>query len=165
MSDLLRLQSKTAVVTGGSRGVGKATALLLADAGVSVGIGFRSRADEARDTVEALKEKGAVLKAKASELREINRALRVLMKQRNEDRKELEEKILSNVKTLVAPYIDKLKKSGLDSKQMTYLGILQSILNDIISPFVHTLSSQSSSLTPTEIQTAQLIKEGGPGPQ
>jgi PAS domain S-box-containing protein len=48
----------------------------------------------------ALKTKQDALKAKASELSEVNRALRVLMKQRTEDRRELEGKILSNVKEL-----------------------------------------------------------------
>jgi PAS domain S-box-containing protein len=123
-------------------------------------IGFALNITKQKQVEAELKTRQDDLQAKATELREVNKALRVLMKQRNEDRKELEEKILSNVKTLVAPYIAKLNKSGLDTKQMTCLGILQSILNDIISPFVHTLSSQYSSLTPTEIQTAQLIKEG-----
>ena len=43
MNPLIDLTGKTAVVTGGSRGVGAATALLLARAGASVGIGYRSR--------------------------------------------------------------------------------------------------------------------------
>jgi 3-oxoacyl-[acyl-carrier protein] reductase len=38
-------------VTGGSRGVGRATALLLARAGVDVGISYRTRADEAEKVV------------------------------------------------------------------------------------------------------------------
>jgi PAS domain S-box-containing protein len=107
-----------------------------------------------------LKTKQAALKAKAKELGDVNKALRVLMKQRNEHRRELEERILSNVKELVAPYIDKLKKSGLDTKSKTYLRILESNLNDIVSPFVHQLSSRYSVLTPKEIQVAQLIREG-----
>jgi PAS domain S-box-containing protein len=109
---------------------------------------------------ETLKSRQDALKSKAKELSEVNKALRVLMKQRNEDRKEVEEKILSNVKKVVLPYIDKLKKSGLDTKSMTYLRILESNLNDIVSPFVHQLFSKYSALTPKEIQVAQLIREG-----
>jgi PAS domain S-box-containing protein len=107
-----------------------------------------------------LKTKQDALKAKASELSEVNRALRVLMKQRTEDRRELEGKILSNVKELVAPYIDKLKKSGLNTKSMTYVRILESNLNNIVLPFVHRLSSKYSALTPKELQVAQLIRAG-----
>ena len=50
---MIDLSGKNAVVTGGSRGVGRATALMLAQAGASVGIGFRSRSDEADAVVEA----------------------------------------------------------------------------------------------------------------
>jgi DNA-binding CsgD family transcriptional regulator/PAS domain-containing protein len=94
------------------------------------------------------------------ELEEVNRALRFLLRQRGEDQTEFEERVMLNVKELVVPYVEKLKKHGLGSKQEAYLNILESNLNDIISPFAHTLSSKYSSLTPTEIQTAQLIKEG-----
>ena len=51
MQPLIDLSGKTAIVTGGSRGVGAATAVLLARAGASVGIGYRSREDEAGDVV------------------------------------------------------------------------------------------------------------------
>lgn len=62
------MSGKTAVVTGGSRGVGKATALLLARAGASVGIGYRSRADEAAETVQALEALGVKAWAQAGDL-------------------------------------------------------------------------------------------------
>jgi 3-oxoacyl-[acyl-carrier protein] reductase len=58
MTNLLDLSGKTAVVTGGSRGVGKETALLLARAGASVGIGYRSRIRDAQETVEELQRMG-----------------------------------------------------------------------------------------------------------
>ena len=57
MSGLIDLSGKNAIVTGGSRGVGRATALLLARAGANVGIGYRSRkadADCVVDEVRAL---------------------------------------------------------------------------------------------------------------
>lgn len=55
---LIDLTGKSAVVTGGSRGVGRATALLLARAGAAVGIGYHTRGDEARETVEAVRAEG-----------------------------------------------------------------------------------------------------------
>ena len=47
MNRLIDLTGKNAIVTGGSRGVGRAVALQLAQAGANVGIGFRSRSDDA----------------------------------------------------------------------------------------------------------------------
>ena len=53
MERLIDLSGKKAIVTGGSRGVGRATALMLAKAGASVGIGFHSREKEAEEVAEA----------------------------------------------------------------------------------------------------------------
>ncbi len=62
MSDrrLIDLTGKNALVKGGSRGVGRATAVLLASAGAAVGISFRSRTEEAQVTVDLVKECGQV---------------------------------------------------------------------------------------------------------
>lgn len=68
MSGLVDLRGKNAVVTGGSRGVGRATARLLARAGAGVGIGYRSRVREARDTVEELETLGVRAWAEAGDL-------------------------------------------------------------------------------------------------
>jgi PAS domain S-box-containing protein len=105
-------------------------------------------------------ERQAALEGKTNELEEVNTALRVLLKQRDVDRTELEEKVLSNVNQLVVPYSEKLKKSRLDAKQKAYLSILESNLNDIISPFARMLSSKYVGLTPTEIEIAHLVKDG-----
>ncbi len=49
---------KTAVITGASRGVGRATALRLAEAGADVVVNYLSREDAANETVALCKEKG-----------------------------------------------------------------------------------------------------------
>jgi 3-oxoacyl-[acyl-carrier protein] reductase len=56
---VLDLTGRRAVVTGGSRGVGRATALLLARAGARVGIGYRSRAADALAVVEEMRALGS----------------------------------------------------------------------------------------------------------
>ncbi len=65
---MLDLRGKNAVVTGGSRGVGRATALMLADAGASVGIGYRSREQEALETVKELEARGVKSWAQVGDL-------------------------------------------------------------------------------------------------
>jgi 3-oxoacyl-[acyl-carrier protein] reductase len=52
------LDNKIALVTGGSRGIGKAIALELADAGAHVMIAYRSAAVEAQQVVDEIKRKG-----------------------------------------------------------------------------------------------------------
>jgi PAS domain S-box-containing protein len=108
---------------------------------------------------EALRIREAELEIRANELEELNSALRVLLKRREEDQKEIEEKVLSNVKELVLPYVERLKKSALGAEQNTYVNILESNLEDIVSPFVRKLSSTYLGLTPTEIHVANLVKE------
>ena len=68
MSGLIDLTGKNAVVTGGSRGVGRATALLLARAGATVGIGYRTRQDEADAVVEELRALGVHAWAQGGDL-------------------------------------------------------------------------------------------------
>jgi len=109
---------------------------------------------------QALKKREQELRIKSRSLEELNTTLRVLLKEREGDREELEEKVLSNVKTLVLPYIDRLKKSRIDIKTSAYIDIIESNLKDIISPFSRKLSSKYSNLTPKEIQIANFIKEG-----
>ena len=109
---------------------------------------------------EALRERETQLEIKTNSLKEMNTALRVLLERRDEDKRGLEEKVLVNVKELVVPFLEKVKRSRLDPEQMAHIRVLESNLNDIVSPFLRTLSSKYSNLTPTEIRVAHLIKEG-----
>ena len=109
---------------------------------------------------QALREREKELKIKTKSLKEANAALRVLLKKRDEDRTELEEKVLSNVKELVLPYLEKLKKTGLNQKQETFAGIIESNIDDIISPFLRRMSSKYLGLTPAQIQVANLVRQG-----
>jgi PAS domain S-box-containing protein len=115
---------------------------------------------EQRKAQEALSRSEAELLEKSRHLEEVNAALNVLLKRREEDKNDLEENILSNVKELVLPYIERLKNSRLRSEQMTLVGILDSNIKEILSPFATKLSSRFLSLTPAEIKVASLIKDG-----
>jgi len=109
---------------------------------------------------QALQAREVELESQTRNLEETNTALKVLLKQRDEDKKEFEDKIVSNVREGVYPYIEKIKNSSLNDRQMAYIDIIESLLDDIIAPFFSQLSSKYSNLTPTEIQVAGLVKEG-----
>ena len=53
-----KLNNRVAVVTGGSRGIGKAIALALAEAGAAVAVNYRDRRDEAEAVVESITKAG-----------------------------------------------------------------------------------------------------------
>jgi 3-oxoacyl-[acyl-carrier protein] reductase len=55
---LKTLAGRTALVTGASRGIGRAVALSLAEAGAAVAVNYRERAAEARDVVAAIRRDG-----------------------------------------------------------------------------------------------------------
>lgn len=97
---------------------------------------------------------------KSRNLEEMNTALKVLLKQREADKLELEEKVLSNVRDLVLPYLDKLKARGLNPNDAAFIAIMEANLMTITSPFMRTLSARYIHLTPKEIQVANMIKDG-----
>ena len=109
---------------------------------------------------KALRGREKELKANSINLKEANTALKILLKRREEDRAELEEKVLSNINELIKPYLEKLKKGNLTANQKAYVSILESNINDIVSPFIQRLSAKYLKLTPTEIQVTNLIKQG-----
>ncbi len=113
-----------------------------------------------KEAEQGLKNREQELRIKTLNLEELNTALRVLLKQRENDREELEEKVLTNVKEFVLPYVERTRNGKVDPKSLAYLGILESNLKDIIAPFSRKLSSKYMNLTPKEIQIANFIKEG-----
>jgi 3-oxoacyl-[acyl-carrier protein] reductase len=67
-----------ALVTGGSRGIGRAVCLALADAGLNILVNYQSNETEAQNTVKMVEEKGVTaitLKFDVSSFEEVNKVL------------------------------------------------------------------------------------------
>jgi PAS domain S-box-containing protein len=122
--------------------------------GIAFDITARKQAEE------ALKEREVELARKNLRLEELNSALKVLLEKRNQDKTELEENVLTNMKELVLPYVEKLKRAGLSDKQEVFADILQSNLEDIVSPFARKLKSKYLGFTPTELKVSNLVRQG-----
>jgi PAS domain S-box-containing protein len=105
---------------------------------------------------EALEQK---VENRTRELQEINTALEVLLKKREKDKQELEQRVAYNIKEVIDPHLKKLKDTPLNKHQKVYLEILESNFKEISSPFLQTLSDTMQKLTPTEIQVINLIKQ------
>ncbi|NQT74820.1 MAG: PAS domain S-box protein [Chloroflexi bacterium] len=95
-----------------------------------------------------------------SSLEDANIALRVMLEKSEEVKTELEDKVLSNMKEFVLPYLEKLKKASLNQVQHAYLDELETNLHEIALSFPHGASMKFLKLTPTEITVANLIKQG-----
>ena len=74
-----QLEGKVAVVTGGSRGIGRAIALALAGEGAAVTVNYRVRADAAADVVAAIEGAGGKAIAVQADVRDAD-AVKALMK-------------------------------------------------------------------------------------
>jgi len=115
---------------------------------------------ERKEAEKKLRKRERELKSKSNNLQEVNTAMKVLLDQREKDRREVEDIILNNVKELLAPYLEKIKKTKLTDAQLAHIRIIETNLDNIISPFLKNLHSKYLNLTPKEIRVASLIKEG-----
>jgi PAS domain S-box-containing protein len=115
---------------------------------------------ERKRAEEELRQRESELTTKSQELEELNAALKVLLKHREDDKANLQDTVLVNVKELILPYIEKLKSDHLSPQQTTMVSIIESNIKEIVSPFAAKLSSKFLNLTPTELQVASLVKDG-----
>jgi DNA-binding NarL/FixJ family response regulator len=99
------------------------------------------------------------VKERTRNLQESNVALEVLLKKRENDRRDVEEHVILNIRESISPYIERLKNSPLKDRQKVYLEIIERNLKEIAAPFMRGLSDTFHKLTPTEIQVINLVKQ------
>ena len=115
------------------------------------------RTEELEDRV---RERTAELREQTERLSEMNAALKVLLRQREEDRAELERVVLANVQSRIKPALDLLAGLGGEPRILDLLEDVRRGLRELTEPFCRRLSSASGSLTPSEIRVADLIRQG-----
>jgi DNA-binding NarL/FixJ family response regulator len=98
------------------------------------------------------------LKIKSLSLEELNTALKVLLKQREADRRELEEKIASNVNELVLRFVRMFRGTTLDQNQSLLVDIVEKNLSEIISKFPNEINRRR--FTPKEMEVIFLLRDG-----
>lgn len=103
---------------------------------------------------------GEALTAESLQLQETNTALRVILQRREEDQKEIERKITTNIQKLVLPNLEKLRGLGLNDIQANCLDIVAANLQQVASPFLQNLAACFADFTPREIQVANMIRQG-----
>jgi len=121
---------------------------------------LRQEIKKNKQTAHKLRNREQRLEGYSKHLEEANTALRVLLQQREKDKKDLENVFVSNINQLINPYVAKLKKGDLGKVHKNLVNILESNLRDITSPLVTKLSSGLLNLTPMEIRVASLVKQG-----
>ncbi len=113
-----------------------------------------------RERTQELQKANEDLHEKTKSLEELNTALKILLERRDKDKEESGEKILLNVKELLIPYINKLKNGPLTENQKNYIELVESGLQEIISPFAQRLTSRYMHITPRELQVGNFVKDG-----
>jgi PAS domain S-box-containing protein len=111
----------------------------------------------ARDITD-LKKAETELREKSLSLEETNSALKALLRNMEEAKKELEENVVSNIRVLVMPHVRRLARRSLVSTERVQVDAIEAGLKDVASPFLRDLSQFG--LTPTEIQVANYVRDG-----
>ena len=100
------------------------------------------------------------VKRRTRRLEEVNTALKVLLKEHEETKKELESSMLVNINELIIPNLHRAMKCNDTNKQDHYLDLVESGLMEITSSFSIELVQHFANLTPAEIQIINLIRQG-----
>ena len=99
------------------------------------------------------KELEELVKARTAELEEVNTTLKVLLRHREADKNELQEKILSNVNELIIPYLEKIKSKPFECHpdRPTWIS-LKRTLKPSSAPFLKHMTTKHYHLHPRKFR-------------
>jgi PAS domain S-box-containing protein len=110
---------------------------------------------------KALRKRERDLKTQTRKLEEATAALKALLKARSEEKSDFEKEILSNIRQLVLPVLERLKNIPKNGDDLSgHIEQLERNLHNAISPLMNDLKARCWNLTPREIEVVCLIREG-----
>lgn len=109
---------------------------------------------------ESVRTNEKALRREKRKLEEANTALKVLLRRREQDRRNMESDVLDNVRRLVAPVLNRLSHLSLPDQAKALTTSLETRLSELTQPFLRRLANIHSALTPQEIEVAMLVREG-----
>ena len=100
------------------------------------------------------------VRQRTRKLEESNTALKVLLDHRQEERDQVADQMLSQINSLVLPFIRQLEDTELSPRQAELVQVIQANLNGIAAPLAGKLHGLAPGLTPREMEVAALIRLG-----
>ena len=100
------------------------------------------------------------LEKERNSLKEVNIALKVLLRESSQTKDDLEENMRTNIKNLLLPYLTELESRLSTEEETFFIDIIKSNIDEITSSFSRKLTLEYNELTPREIQIANLIRQG-----
>jgi len=118
--------------------------------------GQRAMQDELARSERALRRQTVILD-------ERNTALKVLLEQREQDRRELEERVMHNVEQLIEPTLDRLSRALRHRPERLEVEAVRVNLREIVGPFAQRIAGANGldrALTRRETEVANLVRLG-----
>lgn len=109
------------------------------------------------DQIAALEQE---LKSERGNQETVRTALKVLLQRREEERRETEERVVSGMRQLLRPHLDKLQETDLNPEQKQLVSRMQAQLQNLVPQFVGHVAARYLNLTPQEMNIANLILDG-----
>lgn len=100
------------------------------------------------------------IELKSCALEKANSALSTMLDHARRVEAEIKEQVVANLRHIILPLIDVLKKQKLPPETVALVTLLESNIRGLAHPLAKNLESPLLGLTPREIQLALLIKEG-----
>ncbi len=122
--------------------------------------GMMSDITDLKQAELALKEKEEELQTRTTSLTESNIALRVLLRNLQQDKETFQENIIANIKKQILSGLDWLVKSGITLPQEAKIESIFESIDEVTSPFVKRLSAEYLGLTKRELEVSKQVRAG-----